>query len=123
VEQEEQGKQTNIRGLFMEKLECGRCGGSWSKRVDNPKRCPLCTSPYWNRPRVGHGVGSPSVYEWVPLKVGESVSIPFSVGPDGLPDDTKNKRRGYALTRYMRMTGKVFFAQGRGDKLFVQRVK
>ncbi len=32
---------------------CTRCGGSWLQRSETmPKRCPLCTSPYWQRPRM-----------------------------------------------------------------------
>lgn len=31
---------------------CTRCGGNWDQRIKGtPKRCPLCTSPYWNLPR------------------------------------------------------------------------
>ena len=32
---------------------CERCGHKWLPReVDmEPKRCPNCKSPYWNRPR------------------------------------------------------------------------
>ena len=32
-------------------LTCLRCGHSWLRRVlTEPKRCPRCTSPYWNQP-------------------------------------------------------------------------
>jgi len=36
---------------------CNRCGhgkdGEWVQRGNTmPKRCPLCTSPYWNKPRM-----------------------------------------------------------------------
>lgn len=33
-------------------LFCFRCYHTWKKRrVENPKTCPKCNSPYWNRPR------------------------------------------------------------------------
>jgi len=27
---------------------CKRCGGTWGAWSDNPKRCALCATPYWN---------------------------------------------------------------------------
>lgn len=35
-------------------LECIRCGYEWAPNNFNklPKYCPLCKSPYWNKPRV-----------------------------------------------------------------------
>jgi len=31
---------------------CNRCGHVWLPRTfGDPKRCPKCKSPYWNRPR------------------------------------------------------------------------
>lgn len=32
-------------------LTCNRCYESWAAEVKNPKRCPRCKSPYWNKPR------------------------------------------------------------------------
>lgn len=33
--------------------ECTRCGHKWvPKIVREPKRCPRCKSPYWNKKRV-----------------------------------------------------------------------
>lgn len=29
---------------------CGRCGGSWTPRVEQPRYCPLCGSAAWNIP-------------------------------------------------------------------------
>jgi len=36
-------------------LVCLRCGHSWLRRclAKIPGTCPLCCSPYWNRPRKG----------------------------------------------------------------------
>ena len=30
---------------------CERCTHKWTSRVGDPKRCPKCKTPYWNRPR------------------------------------------------------------------------
>ncbi|MEE9364809.1 MAG: hypothetical protein V3U92_19585 [Cellulophaga sp.] len=35
----------------LSKLICKRCGHSWIPRVENPKWCPYCKSPYWNKER------------------------------------------------------------------------
>jgi hypothetical protein len=35
----------------MEKQVCARCEYLWANRVEAPKNCPRCKSPYWNRPR------------------------------------------------------------------------
>lgn len=37
--------------------ECLRCNGTWEERVPNPRYCPLCKSPYWDRERVNGSVG------------------------------------------------------------------
>ena len=31
---------------------CLRCGYQWPARVDNPKTCSHCKSPYWNKEKV-----------------------------------------------------------------------
>jgi len=34
-------------------LVCKRCGWDWGTRKENdPKNCPKCCSPYWNKERV-----------------------------------------------------------------------
>ena len=34
-------------------LKCNRCNHSWHPRSSNePKNCPKCNSPYWNKDRV-----------------------------------------------------------------------
>ena len=44
--------------ITITEATCGRCGHRWElKRTDAdgkvliPKACPVCHSPYWNRPR------------------------------------------------------------------------
>ena len=42
--------------IQLDQLECLRCGYKWfprvshDGRVDEPKTCPKCRSPYWNKP-------------------------------------------------------------------------
>ena len=31
---------------------CLRCGHTWVKRIEKPKFCPKCRSPYWDTPRI-----------------------------------------------------------------------
>jgi len=34
-------------------LKCNRCNHSWYSRTpNNPKVCPKCKSPYWNKKRI-----------------------------------------------------------------------
>jgi len=33
------------------KYQCLRCGNKWTPRTENPKQCPKCKSPYWNKPK------------------------------------------------------------------------
>ena len=32
--------------------QCNRCDWTWEPTAQNPKKCPKCGSPYWNKPRV-----------------------------------------------------------------------
>lgn len=33
-------------------FKCERCGHKWiPRRKEEPKVCPLCKSPYWDKPR------------------------------------------------------------------------
>ena len=41
-------------------ITCLRCGGTWTARIENPKRCSLCKSGYWAKPIVRHGVSAAS---------------------------------------------------------------
>lgn len=34
-------------------LNCNRCKHEWATRnIKDPKYCPKCKSPYWNKPRI-----------------------------------------------------------------------
>ena len=35
----------------MPRYKCLRCGGKWIPRTENPKFCPKCNSPYWDKPK------------------------------------------------------------------------
>ena len=41
--------------ITVEQLTCLRCSHKWWPRIEenkvvNPKTCPTCRSPYWNKP-------------------------------------------------------------------------
>ena len=38
------------KGSFEHK--CNRCNYEWKGKLENPKTCPKCNSPYWNKPRT-----------------------------------------------------------------------
>lgn len=39
--------------VFNVECSCGRCDHKWVPRENGePKVCPSCKSPYWNKPRV-----------------------------------------------------------------------
>ena len=31
---------------------CKRCGDDWNAEKENPRYCPICKSPYWNKDKV-----------------------------------------------------------------------
>jgi len=35
----------------MKKMICLRCGHKWIPRIEKPRICPGCRSPYWDTPR------------------------------------------------------------------------
>ena len=39
--------------MSIQLQKCLRCGHQWyPRRLELPKHCPKCNSPYWNRPKV-----------------------------------------------------------------------
>jgi hypothetical protein len=34
------------------KHTCLRCGYTWLSKLEHPKRCTFCKSPYYNKPRT-----------------------------------------------------------------------
>jgi predicted Zn-ribbon and HTH transcriptional regulator len=45
------GKTAMFKEIQLPTLTCQRCEHTWQNRTQNPKRCPQCKSPYWNKPR------------------------------------------------------------------------
>lgn len=44
---------TNNENKKIRILQCTRCGWEWATRNhDDPKNCPNCKSPYWNKKKV-----------------------------------------------------------------------
>lgn len=59
----EQGKilpDISLKDLAMAevgaKLLCCRCGHNWTPRKINPRTCPKCNSPYWNKEKTNEQV-------------------------------------------------------------------
>jgi hypothetical protein len=46
---------------------CLRCGNEWTPRKENPKRCPGCQNPNWNRPRKNRRASVAQLAEQVTL--------------------------------------------------------
>lgn len=55
-EQLEEAKQKNRR---LPLITCIRCGWQWIPKVENPKTCPSCNSPYWNKAKTRFFVTTP----------------------------------------------------------------
>ena len=49
---QEERRTPMVTELSNLKLTCLRCGTTWFRRVDHPKLCPSCHSPYWDKPKV-----------------------------------------------------------------------
>ena len=46
-------KKHGIRSIKLPYLKCKRCGYNWiPRRPQEPKVCPKCKSPYWNKNRI-----------------------------------------------------------------------
>ena len=45
--------------VYMQIAICRRCGAKWNTKVEHPKNCAKCRSPYWDKPvkrlRVSQG--------------------------------------------------------------------
>ena len=46
--------------MIIYKLNCKRCNNEWTPRVENPKACPYCKSPYWNKERQEKVIHKPN---------------------------------------------------------------
>ncbi len=68
-------------------LFCFRCYHTWKKRkLPNPKSCPRCRSPYWNKPRKRVSKGT--VLKMKEMIVGiHNKIIELSGGEKGIRDD------------------------------------
>lgn len=112
--------------LYTE-AECLRCTNKWIKHVEEPKTCPRCKSPYWNKERVGHGFakrGDARVqYPWPLMELNEIVTIPLTRTPDGLwLDDRENTRRAASLDRFITRSGKRFYVHMQGLNMVIKRI-
>lgn len=95
---------------------CLHCGKEWSARTDEPRRCGVCKTPNWHKPKripkprlpaapVGKPLKYPQLGELLP---GSRVLLAWAELPDGRPDFKTNatfsrsafslaKRRGWKI--------------------------
>jgi len=66
-------------------LFCFRCYHTWKKRRENPKSCPKCHSPYWNKPRRRISKGIVLKMEETIIKIHDTL-IKLSGGEYGIRD-------------------------------------
>lgn len=93
-------------------ITCQRCKKSWMPKIDNPRYCALCKSPYYAKPRdkdrlyVNSSGGlQSSKYGFEKLEVGVPMTFPWIKDKDGKFDQSANERRGNALGQYMSRHG------------------
>lgn len=68
-------------------LFCFRCYHSWKRRKKtNPKTCPKCNSPYWNKPRRKLSKGIVIQMSEMIIKIHDTI-IQLSGGNYGIRDD------------------------------------
>ena len=64
--------------LEIDEFVCRRCLGSWVGKVENPKCCALCHSPYWNKDRLRTGaVGAVNKYGFDQIQINKWSYFPF----------------------------------------------
>lgn len=57
------------------------------------------------------------------MEVGYEVSLPLIRTPDGAAfDDSKNRKRNYALETFIRRTGRRFMVSMQGFNMIVKRI-
>lgn len=67
-------------------LFCFRCYHTWKRRREkNPKSCPKCNSPYWNKPRKRISKGIVIQMEEMIIKIHDTI-IKLSGGEYGIRD-------------------------------------
>lgn len=82
---------------------CRRCLGSWVAKVENPKVCALCKSPYWNKERLRTGEsGAVNKYGLDKIKLNEWSYFPYILKDNGTDDEEANARMARSLEQYIR---------------------
>lgn len=85
---------------------CNRCGYEWEIRVNNPRTCARCRSPYWNKPRkvLINSHGNANKYGFDALSDFKWRGFPFSLDSKDAHgmDWNANARRARSLEQFMR---------------------
>lgn len=81
-------------------LFCFRCYHNWKKRkIENPKTCPKCNNPYWNKPRKRQSKGIILKMEETIIKIHDTI-INLSGGEPGVRDEGGIYNSTYKLLNY-----------------------
>ena len=51
VSSHEENEVRRIAAPHNQLCTCLRCGNLWKSKVEEPKRCAKCRTPFWNTPR------------------------------------------------------------------------
>ncbi len=52
----EREREVAVKQNVFDSVKCLRCGWRWiPRKPEQPRWCPACNSPYWNRKRVRRG--------------------------------------------------------------------
>ena len=118
---------------ILPKFKCLRCGHEWIPRKIEPKKCPKCNSPYWNKPKW-KGVKSGNEPHTVVVNVrnetcdiyigratrgykGSEFANPFKIDKDGDRDEVIRKYRDYFYERLKELDFKKKVDSLRGKRL------
>lgn len=105
--------------LEVEELTCLRCLGAWIAKVENPKVCARCKSPYWKSPRKNYGEeGARNKYGFEMWELDKWYSLENFATADGGIDGDRNIKRWRSLAQFARRRGYITRFDGNTGKLY-----
>lgn len=107
--------------ITVKRAWCKRCKKLWSPKVEYPKRCPNCKSPYWNKSKIVRAVPVQK-YDWSRLNYDREEFWPWPEPrlATGFPDPVKAMRAAGALRQYARRNGLLYKWRGDIKGFYVQ---
>ena len=116
--------------------KCSRCEHEWEPFVLYPKNCPVCKSPYWDKPYKNRPWAEPKnkpiearkgrPFRFPQLKfmqIGDEFLITWPIHPDGFVNQKELRKIKMCIWREARLYGKKFHLEGRGKGLLICRTK